>query len=131
MELERPYPDIWEQLEALEYELFPENGLNACSLEREVVSGTRLWVLGNIEAYMLVRPVSGIADILRLGVTKNLQGKGVGTQLLKEAKAAFPSLMLCVRKNNRAALGLYRKFGFQIVGDLGESWTMVTSSRSS
>lgn len=131
MEIVHPPEGFWNQIEELEYLLF-DNGLNATSLEQEFKSGSRIWMAGRlrIEGYMLIRESHGMADILRLGVRPSCQRLGIGTSLLKEAKATFRTLMLSVRKTNVVALGLYSSFGFQIVGDLGESWVMVTSSAS-
>ena len=120
--------ELFRELEDIENELF-DNSFNATTLEREVRSGARLWVAGLIcvEGYMLVRMQDGIADVLRLGVCPQYQGNGIGSALLKSAVETFPRLMLSVKKSNLGAIKLYKHHGFSITGDLGESWTMVTS----
>jgi len=131
-EVTRVDPSLLEQLEELENELF-ENSLNGTTLGNEMRSGARLWVAGAhcIEGYMLLRVAGGLCDILRLGVRPAYQSHGIGYALLKEAMVTFPDLMLSVKKSNLGAVKLYKRHGFHIVGDLGESWAMRTTSSAS
>jgi ribosomal protein S18 acetylase RimI-like enzyme len=122
--------ELLRELEDIENELF-DNSFNATTLERELRSGARLWVTGTIcvEGYMLVR-YDGLADILRLGVRPQYQDHGIGSSLLQVAIDTFPRLMLSVKKSNVGAIKLYKRHGFSIEGDLGESWLMLTFAAS-
>jgi len=114
------------EIEELEGQLF-DNSFNATTIARELDSGAKLWVVEGptcLEGYMLLRTEGGVTDILRLGVRPLLQGRGVGSSLLGEAKSSFGRLMLCVRKTNTRAIQLYQRQGFVITGDLGVSWVM-------
>jgi ribosomal protein S18 acetylase RimI-like enzyme len=59
--------------------------------------------------------------IVDLALLPSARGGGVGTHLFQEliaeaAEASLP-LRLSVRKNNHAALRLYERLGFVVVGD--------------
>jgi ribosomal-protein-alanine N-acetyltransferase len=60
------------------------------------------------------------AHVATLGVTKALQGEGVGSllldDLLAEADRRSPVVLLEVRADNDAAQHLYRKRGFEEIG---------------
>ena len=60
------------------------------------------------------------AHVATLGVTKALQGEGVGSllldDLLAEADRRSPVVLLEVRADNEAAQHLYRKRGFEEIG---------------
>ena len=60
------------------------------------------------------------AHVATLGVTKALQGEGVGSllldDLLAEADKRSPVVLLEVRADNAAAQHLYRKRGFEEIG---------------
>ena len=60
------------------------------------------------------------AHVATLGVTKALQGEGVGSllldALLAEADKRSPVVLLEVRADNEAAQHLYRKRGFEEIG---------------
>ena len=47
-------------------------------------------------------------------VAESMRGKGIGTQLLNQAKQLFSSLTLQVYEQNQSALQFYLKEGFQI-----------------
>lgn len=131
-EVETFNANLLREIEDIENELF-DNAFNATTLERELRSGARLWAAGIIciEGYMLTRTQEGLTDILRVGVRPQYQRCGIGSSMLTAAAKAFPFLMLSVRKGNTGAVQLYKRHGFSIEGDLGESWTMRLTSSSS
>ncbi len=123
-----------QRIAEIEMAVFPENCFNEHTLANELDLGTG-WVIeeaGEIIAYVLVRIEDCLTDVTRLGVLPRHQGKGCGKQLLTKAFSLAPKIMLTVRKDNHRAIGLYRKFGFEIVGHLKDenSWVMITSSGS-
>jgi ribosomal protein S18 acetylase RimI-like enzyme len=65
-------------------------------------------------------PRQGYTIIVTLGVDPDWRGQGVGEKLLREceARSSLPRLQLLVRQSNTAAIGLYRKLQYQIVGEL-------------
>lgn len=127
-------PTDCERLEYLEYKLFPDNGFNAHTLKGELTIG-RCWVIerrNKIVGYLLARIDGDLIDIMRVGVLPEFQGKGIGTKLVRVAMTQAPKSMLCVRKENKRALKLYRRLGFSIIGETTElpSWVMATSVES-
>ena len=60
------------------------------------------------------------AHVATLGVTKALQGEGVGSllldDLLAEADRRSPVVLLEARADNERAIGLYRRRGFTEIG---------------
>jgi len=55
-------------------------------------------------------------------IREDYRGKGVGTKLLKFCEKRIlrfsPNVFICVSSFNKAALRLYFKFGFKLVGEL-------------
>jgi len=51
-------------------------------------------------------------------INPSLQGQGIGQHLLQYVINTFAdkSMELCVRKDNKAAIHIYQKFGFEIIG---------------
>lgn len=119
---------MMEEVEELECLLF-DNAFNATSLLNELDTGARCWVMGSerIEGYILFRVVRGLCDILRVGTHPSYQRRGTATKLMRVAMGEAPRSMLTVRKTNQGAIRLYRKLGFEVVGDLESSWVMATS----
>lgn len=117
-----------EQIEELENELFSDSW-NSGTLGREVQAGAHLWVYGDpIEGYLLERKTEDLLDILRVGVTKPAQGKGIGTTLIQHALEGSTHSMLTVRKKNLGAIKLYTNLGFQIHATILSSWIMLRTS---
>lgn len=120
-----------DELAELEMELFPESCLNEHSLAREIRLGGGLVVVegGSIIAYMLHRGGARLADIIRLGVRPEHQGRGLGTWLLRQGLELAEEVMLTVLPTNTRALRLYRKHGFEIVGRLrtDNAWVMMAT----
>ncbi len=67
--------------------------------------------------YLLYSLVAGEAELLRLGVKTEFRGKGYGNRLMKVWTGLMTGqaerIFLEVRAGNEAAVGLYRKYGFQ------------------
>lgn len=118
-----------DELAELERQLFPENCLNEFTLAREIALGSGWCFIegGDIVAYVLCRGDNYLIDIMRLGVLPAWQGRGLGTDLLKQAVAQAEHSMLTVLPENERALRLYRRHGFEIVGRLnGHGWVLGT-----
>jgi ribosomal protein S18 acetylase RimI-like enzyme len=70
-------------------------------------------------AYVVVRPAFGEATVEFIGVDERMRGRGFGARLLAASLRwmfSFPSVhesFLTTGAENRAAIGLYRKAGFQ------------------
>ena len=70
---------------------------------------------------MLDRPVFNHAWVLGMGVIGLYRGQGIGKSLLNSALAkakqkGLTRIELTVRESNKAAIALYKKFGFAIEG---------------
>jgi ribosomal protein S18 acetylase RimI-like enzyme len=107
-------------LEEMEIKLFPDNCMNAHTLQNELELGV-CWVYcfkDDIWGYCLVRRDGDLLDILRLGVLREHRGIGVGELLLEKVLQENKPTMLTVKKDNTNALRLYMKHGFRIVGYL-------------
>lgn len=110
----------------MEEELFPENSMGERTLSTELSLGMG-WVDDDpISGYLLARYDGGVLDITRLGVSPRARRRGVGTKLLEKALELGHPTILTVRKDNEAALRLYWKLGFGIVGHLplADAWVM-------
>ena len=87
-------------------------------------AGCTVWVCENaqdIQGYGVLTSGGGEGHILNLCVDPNYQQQGVGTMLIRALLATAEvaqvvTLFLEVRPSNKAALGLYEKFGFNEVG---------------
>lgn len=119
-----------DRLEELEIELFPENCMNAKTLEVELEHGM-CWVVTREEkiiAYLLARVErSNLLDVLRVGVLPEYRSQGIGTHLIRVAMQRCRVCCLYVRKENHRARRLYERLRFRIVGTHeGEfpSWLM-------
>ena len=121
-----------DELAELEALLFPDNNFNETTLASEIDLGFG-WVLTNggaIVAYALVRDDGQLLDLTRLGVHPVYQSSGLGTILLEEVVRMNRQTMLTVRAENRGALRLYFRHGFEIVGCFMDTngvhaWTLV------
>lgn len=114
-----------ERLAFLDAQLFADDPLSQQSLTLEIGTGPS-WVIEEEEVivgYAVSRAQEGLLDILRLGVAKGCQGRGLGTRLLERALLGHPVSMLTVRKGSRA-VAFYHQHRFRIVGDLGPAWVM-------
>jgi RimJ/RimL family protein N-acetyltransferase len=69
-----------------------------------------------------------VVELWSFGIYGPHRGKGYGKQMLKEAinLAGDNVMMLYVEHDNKIAINLYKKSGFEIVGDFGKfAWAMV------
>jgi len=70
------------------------------------------------------RKLAHIADIASVYVKPDYRGKGISTELMKEALRLIKSrrgtikINLHVTTNQLPAINLYKKFGFKIAGEL-------------
>ncbi|MSS19122.1 ribosomal protein S18-alanine N-acetyltransferase [Pseudoramibacter porci] len=65
--------------------------------------------------------VAGEAQLMKIAIDPDFQGNGLGRRLMKKIIARArshncQSITLEVRTDNEPALGLYRSFGFEILG---------------
>lgn len=76
-------------------------------------------ICGNVTGYIGGYIVFDTVYINNIAVKKEYRNQGVGTALLNDftAKSGGRILTLEVRKSNAAAINLYKKFGFEIVGE--------------
>jgi ribosomal-protein-alanine N-acetyltransferase len=86
-------------------------------------SSCALWLAaeqnGEIVGYLGTQLVLDEGEILRIAVAADRRGEKIGTALLREMLALTPQTNiwnLDVRESNAPAQGLYRKFGFDIIG---------------
>jgi ribosomal-protein-alanine N-acetyltransferase len=76
---------------------------------------------GDVVGYGIMSVAAGEAHLLNICVAKALRREGIGQYLLQnlmERAQSFAAnrIFLEVRPSNKPALGLYDKFGFQILG---------------
>jgi [ribosomal protein S18]-alanine N-acetyltransferase len=74
-----------------------------------------------IVAYFGLAIVDDTADITTIAVRADFQGRGIGTKLMQEildiaAKRNLRKIMLEVKPENLAAISLYQKFDFEVIG---------------
>jgi ribosomal-protein-alanine N-acetyltransferase len=72
--------------------------------------------------YCVLSHAAGETHLLNLCVDPEWQGHGLGATLLghvlqRSARAGSADIFLEVRPSNRAAIALYRRFGFGVVGE--------------
>ena len=105
---------------ALEEELFQTpwslNGLFSFFLREDVTFLVALDGEKRI-GYCGIVTVLDEGDIVKVAVSKEYQGQGVGTALMKElfrrmSKRGIRTIHLEVRESNHSAIALYRKMGF-------------------
>jgi ribosomal-protein-alanine N-acetyltransferase len=71
-------------------------------------------------AYICFRLLADELHLFRIAVAPQWRGRGVASRLLAECldtagRQGATSVLLEVRPSNRAALALYRKFGFEVI----------------
>jgi ribosomal-protein-alanine N-acetyltransferase len=75
-----------------------------------------------IIAYVFWRIVLTELHIIRIAVAQDFRSRGLATWLLQQCfklakqKKDFDSVYIEVRPSNKAAIALYRKLGFQVIG---------------
>tara|TARA_R110000787_G_scaffold42983_14_gene105371 strand:+ start:182 stop:607 length:426 start_codon:yes stop_codon:yes gene_type:complete len=90
-----------------------------------IKSGYSGWLVSSHEdhviAYAVMSMAVGEAHVLNLAVDPRYRRDGLGRflleHLLQTARAAHTTIVLLeVRRSNKAAIGLYRSYGFQRIG---------------
>jgi ribosomal-protein-alanine N-acetyltransferase len=76
---------------------------------------------GTLFGYFLLMPVVDEAHLLNVCVTPEMQGNGLGVQLLEEVvrvsrAQGMGGVLLEVRPSNMRALRIYERFGFEQIG---------------
>jgi [ribosomal protein S18]-alanine N-acetyltransferase len=89
-----------------------------------------------VAGFILSRRGADMAEMLTIAVAPALRRKGVGAALLTRHLATLAaegakSLSLEVESNNRAALALYRRFGFHEVGEREAYYRKAEGMRAS
>lgn len=76
-----------------------------------------------IVGYVCLRIILGVTHVLNLVVLPEFRRRGIGSMLLQDAMQELISLqpvtdlmILEVRESNTAAIKLYEKFGFNVIG---------------
>lgn len=118
----------------VERKLFPQS-FSERQLLAELREGHGLIVHNNgcVVGYCLLRGDHNLVEITRLAVTEPFRRAGLGTALLEAAKqyAGDRTLFLQVEKSNAGALKLYRRSGFDITGECGNTWAMLCNAPQS
>ena len=111
-----------ETVAALERELFGVTAWSAETFWSELAQPGRWYVTaadaGSLLGYAGLMVSGAEADVQTLAVAPSAQGRGVGARLLaalveEAAGRGATGLLLEVRADNAAAIGLYRRFGFE------------------
>jgi [ribosomal protein S18]-alanine N-acetyltransferase len=107
----------------LEHELFAEESWSAAAYWNELAeTGSRHYVVALLDSavvgYAGLAAFGDEAHVLTIGVTGAVQGRGIGTLLLRDLLAAAGprTVFLDVRVDNAVAQRLYERHGFVAVG---------------
>lgn len=78
---------------------------------------------GDIIGFVIMQPQGTFKGYIQtLAIHQNYRGKGYGTQLLRFCEDRIltysPNIFICVSSFNKGAIGLYIKFGFELIGEL-------------
>lgn len=110
-----------ENLYQLEQQLFPDDSWNTSALQDlSAQDYNHFFVVKDLDkiiGYCIVQVMFDAAEILRIGVDKDSQGKGIAKQLLNNVmdfltNLSVEKLLLEVRADNISAIGLYQSFDF-------------------
>lgn len=71
---------------------------------------------GKLLAFLAIQSLIGETEITNIAVLPSHQGRGLASQLMRHLDEIIGDIFLEVRESNRKAQGLYRKFGFELVG---------------
>lgn len=88
-----------------------------------------------LAGFVLSREAAGEAEILTIAVSQKLQRSGLGWRLMQAAmretrNRGGSTLFLEVDDGNQSALGLYRKLGFEKVGERPAYYTAPDGRRA-
>ena len=100
-----------------------ESDFNACISASPYIEGYVYEEMGEILAYSMIaksfsteygRPCIWIEDLY---VTRGHRGRGIGTALLEYIEKKYPDALLRLEAEaeNERAIGVYRKFGFEVL----------------
>jgi GNAT superfamily N-acetyltransferase len=114
---ERNIPPLTQTLESMREELGAGRVLKALDGER---------IVGSVRA----RELEGVCQIGRLIVEPDLQGKGIGTRLMRSIEAAFPAAQrfeLFTGERSAGNIRLYERLGFKRLHEqvLSPTFTLV------
>ena len=114
-----------EQLARLERELFADDAWSEQTWWAELAGRPRREYLAGVEGrkvlgYAGLDHGGDVADVMTVAVTPAARGRGLGRRLLDELEARAAagraaSVMLEVRADNAAAIGLYERAGYAVV----------------
>ncbi|HSF99117.1 MAG TPA: ribosomal protein S18-alanine N-acetyltransferase [Ornithinibacter sp.] len=114
-----------DQLTRLEHELFADDAWSEQTWWAELAGRPRREYLAGVEGgevlgYGGLDHAGEVADIMTVAVTPAARGRGLGRRLLDELEARAAagraaSVMLEVRADNVAAIGLYERAGYVVV----------------
>jgi ribosomal-protein-alanine N-acetyltransferase len=113
-----------EAVQALDAELFGPTAWSPAVFWSELAAGESRWYVlaeaadGTLAGYAGLHVSGSEADVQTIGVAPAVQGHSVGTRLLRALTAeavrrGATSLLLEVRADNEAAVGLYTREGFE------------------
>jgi ribosomal-protein-alanine N-acetyltransferase len=105
---------------ALECELFGPDAWSNQVVEGELTGDLRRAVVATeadtVIGYAVLRAAGETADLHRIGVAVPCQGSGVARALLRGLHLdGCPRVLLEVRPDNSAAIGLYESVGFRVI----------------
>jgi ribosomal-protein-alanine N-acetyltransferase len=80
-----------------------------------------MWIDYSLAGYIIMMPVLDEYHLLNISIRADLQGQGMGRQLLqwglgRGRSAGMQGMLLEVRPSNESARGLYESEGFKLVG---------------
>lgn len=70
---------------------------------------------GAVAGLVLVNPATGYLD--QFAVATDMQGKGIASKLLAQARSLTRALELYVNRDNDRAIAFYKKHGFSVAGE--------------
>jgi ribosomal protein S18 acetylase RimI-like enzyme len=125
------YIDYVKKVKALDKELFEYPYKDKSSFERDMARAVYATINGKMVGFYTIKskPNKSICSLHAIGIEPKKQGKGLGKILLKDAinnakDMGFQYMDLGVDKDEKAALHLYKKFGFKIVKKMKDRYIM-------
>lgn len=108
-----------EQLSFLEKELFLDHCYSKEQL-KQMLEDKNYINLGFYEnnilyGYAILLKLPDELEIIKIGVSKQAQGKGIGTKMMEEIKKISPEIFLEVSSLNTNAIGFYQYHGFKLI----------------